>query len=69
MVADHLSQLSKEVIQYEVITVEKFPDEQLVMVVQGMGGVSWYMNIVNYKVAGVLPSNDISTGGKNSLRS
>lgn len=68
MTADHLSRLSKEVIEDYGDVVEEILYEELVVGIQTKDGVPWDAIIISYKVVRVLSSYHpmtIHTKGKN----
>ncbi|MCI35589.1 hypothetical protein A2U01_0056810, partial [Trifolium medium] len=54
LVADHLSRLvNKEVTEHETDVLDEFPDEKLLMVQER----SWFADMANYKVSGLIPDD------------
>jgi len=54
VVADHLSRLGPEATPSEELPInDSFPDEQLLAIFHQV--TPWYVNLVNFKVCGVLP--------------
>jgi len=66
VVADHLSSLGLEVTPSEELpTDDSFPDDQLFAI--SHQATSWYTDLVNFKVCGVLPPDFLIDKGKNSF--
>lgn len=66
-VVDHLSRLPEKVIPRESRIIDEYPDEQLVSVVLGKDNVTWFVDIVNYKVVEFRPLDNNHYHRQNNL--